>query len=223
MNASSISDQTLTMTTIRPPVNRPSLAFLERVCQALLGRPAYESDRLLYESLMGQGLSREHVVLAIMGSVQYRARAVQAIYRSLVHRPAPVTELFLLLQALATGASWKSVRLELLASEEYFASRGKGTNEGFLAALYEDLLGQRPHPARQRRDLQLLENGLQPTAMAQAILDEEEADSCLVRRWQQQYLHRPLNPIDLRTYIGRLQRGDRELGVLADLICSEPD
>jgi hypothetical protein len=219
MNAISIPQQTLNLALTKPAAIEPNQVFLERVCLGLLGRPACDSDNLLYGSLLKQGWSREQVVLAIMGSAQYRAHAAQALYRSVLHRPARVTELSVLMQELSKGTSWKQVRQQLLSSLEYIEARGKGTKEGFLAALYADIFGQEPPAARHERYSQLLERGMQPSSLVQAILNTEEADLCLVQRWQQQCGHQLLSPFQMQAWVSRLQRGAREVEILAEMIC----
>lgn len=110
----------------------------------------------------------------------------------------------------------------LLGSAAYFSSRGGGTNLGFLAALYEDVLG-RPLDAVGALDWgQLLAEGVSPAAVAAAVLTSPEADQDEVEGLYQRYLHRPADPGGLLAATELLQRGVSD-EVLLLLVLGSPE
>ncbi len=84
------------------------------------------------------------MALALLNSREARIQAIQRAYLTLLDRPAGAKELSDALGVLQSGGAISQVEATILGSPEYFQRRAGGTNEGFLAALYTDLLGRTP-------------------------------------------------------------------------------
>lgn len=84
---------------------------------------------------------REQFLNAIINSPEYRQHLVDAVYQSFLHRPAgPGAETYWSDQ-MAAGAGFDGLLIGVVGSHEYYANAG-GTPNGFVQALYHDLLGR---------------------------------------------------------------------------------
>jgi exo-beta-1,3-glucanase (GH17 family) len=117
--------------------------FVAQVYRDLLHREAEPGGLAGWSALLDQGVSRFQVVLAIENSLEYRIDQIEDLYGRFLHRAADPLGLLGWVAFLQTGATVEQVARGIVASPEYFLVRGGGTDEGFLAALYQDAL-QRP-------------------------------------------------------------------------------
>src|SRR5262249_6803933 len=71
-----------------------------------------------------------------------RRAAIGDLYRKHLHREAEVVGLDAFVRALDAGASLDDVKAAVVGPDEYFQHRGGGTHDGFVRALYQDMLGR---------------------------------------------------------------------------------
>src|SRR5262249_20589682 len=116
--------------------------FVNNLYQELLGRPADPSGMSYYSGQLDQGGSRAQVIQQIMGSNEYHTDVVQQLYQKYLHRSADSSGLATYVAFLNNGGTIADLRTTLLASDEYFLIRSGGDNIGFLANLYQDVLGR---------------------------------------------------------------------------------
>ena len=90
---------------------------------------------LVYECYSPEELWLDEVFVNVLHSVEYRTLLIQGFYNTFLHRTATPTELATFLAMLAGGATDEDVMAAILGSEEYYATRGGGTNSGFITAL----------------------------------------------------------------------------------------
>src|SRR5205823_1996617 len=83
-------------------------------------------------------MSRDQVVQALEQSAEHRTITVQDLYRHYLQREADPTGLKAATAFLMAGGSVEQVEAMITSSPEYFQRRGSGSNDGFLAALYQD-------------------------------------------------------------------------------------
>jgi hypothetical protein len=107
----------------------------------------------------------------------------------LLHRDAQPQELSSLLVFL-TGGTVEQIETSILSSAEYFLRRGGGSNAGFVAAIYHDVLERAPDAAGKRSWEQALGHGLGRSQVATAILDSAEAGALVVTALYHRLLHR---------------------------------
>jgi hypothetical protein len=117
-----------------------------------------------------------------MASEEYRDHEVTGIYEQFLRRAPDTAGLDYWSHLLASGGNRNQVRAAILASDEYFAKQGNGTNAGFVTALYHDLFSRAPDPAGAASWTQLLDTGRSRTrvaagmmASAEFVLDEVNA------------------------------------------------
>src|SRR5207253_3690630 len=107
----------------------------------------------------------------------------------------------------------------IAGSPEYFSVRAGGTNDGFINAIYSDLLHRAPDPGGQATFSQFLKTGT--TAQAAAlILGSPEYKQDLVDSFYVQFLHRHADANGLATFTGLLESGVRDEVVIADILSS---
>jgi uncharacterized protein (TIGR03118 family) len=112
--------------------------FVAQAYLDLLGRPADSAGLENWVNSLSQGASRAQIVAGIESSAEYRTSVVQQLYSSLLHRPADSSGLTTFTNFLANGGTVEQAKAILAGSAEYLQSRGSGTNDGFLDALYQD-------------------------------------------------------------------------------------
>ena len=108
-----------------------------------------------------------------------------------------------------------------MGSDEFFNNQGGGTNTGFLAALYQDLLGRSVDAAGSLFFGTALANGTPRTQVIQLILQSQEFDQVLVKGFYSRFLQRPGDMGGVSFFANQLQQGMPESSVLAAIIGSE--
>src|SRR5205085_5465279 len=107
------------------------VAFVSQLYLDLLHRPADSGGLAYFVSLIEQGQApRSNVVEIIEGSAEYEAIAVQALYQKYLGRLPSQQDLDSSVSFLANGGSVQGLQIMLTSSNEYFNTRGAGTNSG---------------------------------------------------------------------------------------------
>src|SRR5262249_47057571 len=143
--------------------------------QDLLGREVDPSGFVGWTGFLDRGVSRALVIQGIESSPEYRTRTVQGLYATLLGRAADPAGLNGSPVFLARGGTLDQLRAILLSSPEYYQARGGGTNDGFLAALYHDVLGRPPDIGGALAYGQALARGLSRFQVASIVLGSHEA------------------------------------------------
>lgn len=84
---------------------------------------------------------REQFIDAILSSPEYRQHLVTAVYESFLHRAPGPQGISYWSNQLASGAGFEGLLIGVVGSPEYFSNAG-GTANGFVQALYHDILGR---------------------------------------------------------------------------------
>src|SRR5262249_38449496 len=105
----------------------------------------------------------------------------------------------------------------LAATPEYFQSRGGGTNNGFLNALYMDALNRAPTLAEQQQFAQSGYNRLQAAAQ---VFGGKAYREKLVRGYYQQFLGHAVGDDVVNAAVNLLMRGGRDEQVIAAIVGS---
>src|SRR5262249_2423038 len=168
-----------------------------------------------------RAVSRHHVRHQSEGTAEYRTRQVQVFHALLLNRAPDSTGLAAFAGFLGAGGTVEQVKASILGSGEYFTSRSGGTNDGFLAALYRDVLGRAIDPGGQTTWGGALRAGASRQSVAQDVVTSLEADQVLVQGDYRQLLRREADSSGLSTFVGFLQRGGRDEEVLASIAGSD--
>jgi CSLREA domain-containing protein len=201
-------------------VGNANQAFVFKVFRDLLGRLPDPGGLAAFAQLMNQGFSPTQVVQTIEGSLEYRAREVQNLYTRLLHRSADAGGLIAFANMLGAGGTVAQVEVGLLASGEYFANRGGGTDAGFVSALYLDLLGRSADASAQSWVNALNSQSLTRAQVAADILNSGEGLRDLVQGFYTEFLFRSASSSEVTVWVHALQNGVSQEAALAAILGS---
>jgi glucose/arabinose dehydrogenase len=198
-----------------------SRRFVAQAYLDLLGRAADSGGLDFWSGLLDQNMPRDQVVAAIQNSAEYRSATVQNLYIALLGRPGDPGGIAAFSAALQQGATLNDVRDVMLGSAEYLSTHGGGTPNGFLAALYFDVLGRAADPGGTAFYGQQLSSGASTRAVAAEILGSTEARQRVAGSAYTTFLRRPGDSAGLSFWLSQLQKGLREEQFLRALIASD--
>lgn len=147
------------------------------------GEVRYWSDRVV------QGLSPEGLASAILGSAEARGRMVDLVYLSDLGRPSDPDGRTFWTEYIRTR-SVSAMRTLVLASPEVYA-RGGGTDQGYVAHLYEVVLGRPADAAGSAFWTGRLAAGASRASVARLMLVSPEVSRRAVRTTHTGLLGRP--------------------------------
>jgi autotransporter-associated beta strand protein len=202
-------------------VATPTEAFVSQVYLDLLGRSVDSAGLVSWSTQIDQGTARSQVVLGIEQSIEYRMDLVDRLYATFLHRTPDQAGMNGFLGLFAAGGTYEQAEASITGSPEYYQSRGGGTKDGFLDALYHDALGRAVDPAGRTSFDQAFAAGATPGAVAGVIFTSDEYRTDLVQGWYQQYLHRPADTSGLDSFVSALRQGTRDEAVVATIIGSD--
>ena len=128
----------------RELLDAANLTFVTQTYRDLLHRAADPGGLAYFTSFLDNGAAtRVQVALAMQSGTEFRTNEVQGLYGTFLKRQADASGLATYTGLLATTSTVEQVTAILAGSDEYFRTQGGGTNDGFLGALYQDVL-QRP-------------------------------------------------------------------------------
>src|SRR5262249_20051164 len=145
---------------------------------------------------------------------------VQNLYTQFLRRTVDAGGLATFTTALGNGATIEQVEEALVSSTEYFQSRGNGTNDGFLSALYQDALKRSIDPTGQATFDKFIQNGGPRAQVATAIFTSTEFRQDLVQGYYQTFLHRAADTGGQATFVALLKAGKSDQEVIADIVGS---
>jgi sugar lactone lactonase YvrE len=218
-NGVTATSNAATLTVNAAPAD-PNQSWLTQVYADLLHRSLDPSGQAAWGKLLSQGDSRTQVVLLIESSLEYRTDEVQALYVQLLHRPADASGLNGFTSFLGDGGTAEQVETAILGSSEYFQLHG-GTNESFLAALYQDVLDRSLDPSGAESWGTALAGGITRNALAAAILASLEADTNEIQGLFRDFLHRAADPSGLNSFTTAFQQGLPTETAIAGIVGSE--
>jgi uncharacterized repeat protein (TIGR03803 family) len=198
----------------------PNQSWLTQVYADFFHRPLDASGLATWGNQLNQGMSRTQVVQLIQTSLEYRTDVVEALYSQLLHRAADPSGLSAYTSFLGSGGTAEQVEAALLGSPEYFQLHG-GTNNGFLSAVYQDVLNRALDAGGAQTWGALLAGGSSPAAVAGAILASLEAQTEAVESYFNEFLHRPADATGLNGFTMALQQGVPSETVIASIVGSD--
>jgi len=123
------------------------------------------------------------------------------------------------LDLFGQGASAENIQAAILGSAE-FANRSGGSDDDFVAALYQDLLDRPVDAAGLTTFTGQLATGTTRSAVAEELLTSAEYRSDLVASYYQAYLGRPADDGGISTFLGQFAQGAPDDAVQAALLGS---
>ena len=123
-------------------------------------------------------------------------------------------------QFLANGGTLDFARGALLGSDEYFSLHGS-SNDAFVSALYQDVLGRAADPGGKANWLQQMMQGMSRRDVALHVLLSPEARQVQVAGFYLSFLKRQADQGGLAGFQNQLLQGVREQVVIAEIIASD--
>jgi hypothetical protein len=194
-------------------------AFVCALYEDLLGRAPDAGGLSAFGGQLSRGTSRGTVAGEILHSTEYRTALITSYYRDYLGRPPDAGGLATFLTILGTGSSDETVQADMLGSTEFFDAAGR-TDDGFLAALYEDLLGRAPDVGGLSAFGEQLSRGTSRATVAGEILHSTEYRTALITSYYRDYLRRAPDAGGLATFLGLLDHGAPDRTVQADILGS---
>jgi hypothetical protein len=187
----------------------------------LLDRPVDSSGLANWSAQLDHGASRQQVVAGIMSSTEYLTLEVTRLYLTYLRRQPDSAGLAANVQSLQQGSTIRDLKANFLGSPEYFQTQGNSTNDGWLSAVYLDVLGRGIDPSGLANWTQQLNQGVSRTDVARSILLSSEANTLLVEGFYLQYLGRPSDPTGLQGFVSQLTAGVSEESVVQQIVTSD--
>jgi hypothetical protein len=121
---------------------------------------------------------------------------------------------------LIQGHTTSQLEVQLIGSGEYFATRGGSTNNGWLQAVYADVLNRPIDAGGQRAWGQQLSR-VSRTTVAGGIINSVEGTQSEVQLLYNQFLHRQADNNGLSNFAAALQQGGTQEQVIANIVASD--
>ncbi len=151
-------------------------------------------------------LSPSQVANAIVNSTEFRLDLIQSDYQLFLGRQGNTTEVQGWLNQMQTGVSAQQMELAFLNSAEFFQLHGN-TGAGWLAGVYQDVLGRAPTSMDNTFWLGQLEVGQSQQAVARQIVNGTESLDREVTTAYDQIFSRAPDTGGLNYWAGQLSQG----------------
>jgi hypothetical protein len=198
-------------------------SFAADLYHDILGRMASDAEVAYWAGEIGHR-GRQGVAAAFSTSPEVYGRDVDAAYQQLIGHPADTGGRAYWVSQLGSGAYDETLLTNLAATSAYYSGHGKGTDRGFVTALYQDILGRTP----QASELNgwLAGGPLDHAAMARNFAFSHEHHIDLVAAagsgWYPHYLGRPADGGGADYWATQLDHGTHdEVGVATFASCDE--
>jgi hypothetical protein len=213
-----INNATLWAVSSFPPPSIASQTYVANVYQLLLGRTPDPSSSVWAHAL-DNGASPASVVLGIEGSTEYLSDQVVAMYNRYLQRSPDTGGVQSWTNFLVAGGTLEGVAEGLTSSQEYFVLKG-GANQGFITALYQDVLNRSASNAELAHWQSVLGNGASRLKVSTGFLTSQEYRTELVQADYMTFLLRPADSGGLAAWVNALNAGTTDQQVLARIFGS---
>jgi len=164
--------------------------FVEKLYLDVLHRAGTDAEVASWTTQIDAGISRQSVALAFVNSYEGRTFTINGIYEQLLKRSVDLGGLQFWESELQAGVTTEQISAIIVSSGEYASLHG-GTNAGFVAGLYADLLNRTAAPSEIGFWTSELAGGTSRFTVASTILGTVEYRFQLVNSYFLQYLGRP--------------------------------
>lgn len=185
-----------------------SRQFVTAAYQDVLGR-APDSDAVVnyWMGLIASGMSRGSMASAFNNSDEYRNKKIVEAYSQALNRnPDPSGASYWLGVMQRGQLSPEDVYSTFLYSDEMYFGQGGGTNEGYVSALYQELLGRAPDPQGLQYWTSRLNRGEPRSIISTSMWFSPEKYNVRVAETYQLFLGRSVDPGGLAYWSSYAQR-----------------
>ncbi len=192
--------------------------FVASAYSLLLGRPP-EALASGWVNALNNGASPESIVLGIESSAEYLTDQVTALYVKYLNRQPDAMGEQGWVAYLQAGHTLEQVAEGIVSSPEYFQMHG-GTNQDYVVALYNDVLGRVPSTAEVNTLVAAMAEGATPLDVATGFFNSTEYRTNLVDADYETYLGRPPETAGLAGWLAQFAEGMTDQEVLANIFGS---
>jgi hypothetical protein len=147
------------------------------------------------------------VTAGILDGTEYRTAMINADYEALLGRGPESGRLGAILTQMQQGMTAQQLLLQIVASTEFYQTRGGGTPAGWLTAVYVDVLGRLPDTNGLLWWSQRIQGGTSDVTVANSLISSVEADSRLVDGLYQTLLGRTADQTGSNTWVMAMSKG----------------
>jgi hypothetical protein len=196
--------------------------FIVHLYADVLSRAPDQAGLIYWSSALTSGaVNRYQITQAFTHSLEYRIDEVFGVYAQVLHRTPDAVGLTASVNYLQGGGFVEQLAAVLAGSPEYLQTRGGGTVDGFLGALYQDALGRPLDGASKTAWEQAMAHGVTQAQAATAVYSTLECDMNTVSGFYQKFLHRPADSAGLNALAGAIAHGSHDEDVLAVLLSTD--
>ncbi len=120
--------------------SQPDQVWLNAVFHQSLNRPIDPPGMTYFLDEIRAGTTRDTIANQILNSPEYRSDLVAATFQAILNRPADPASVAYFVNYLNEGYTIEQVKALIYASPEFYNVQGGGTPNGYLTALYRDIL-----------------------------------------------------------------------------------
>lgn len=164
--------------------------------------------------------SLNQVANAFTHSDEYFSHLVTLDYADLLHRTPSLAEVSSWVGLLKNGLTDEQLLAGFVSSPEYYAQSGN-TDQGWLDALYHDVLGRNPDAAGEAAWLKTVAAGTNRFSVAYAFAASVEHENIVVLGDYQRYLGRTATAPEVTGWVNNLQHGWSNEQVVAGFVASD--
>lgn len=199
----------------------PYSRFVQCVFQDILGRTPTLSAATDWVAQLCSGASAMTLATCLLHSQENRERQIEQNYLKLLGRTPNADGLSFWTNLLTSGKKQEEVLAAMVSSSEYFTKNGS-TNDGYIRALYIDLIGRRASEAEVDSWVGLLNSeSATRLAIAYDFLSGEEYRLNLINEWFWRFLRRQADPQGTRHWLDQMKSGKTQEFIQASLISTK--
>jgi uncharacterized protein (TIGR03118 family) len=195
--------------------------FIDQLYQDFLHRQAEPAGLAFWMAQLDQGVTRAQVAAGIENSTEGLTIQVQNAYQQFLHRAAEPGGVAFWVNFLQQGHTVEQMDAGIVGSPEYLQTRGGGTANGALAALFQDALGRPLDAAGQTFFTPQLAAGASMTQVANQVFASPEFRQDLVKSDYALLLNRAAEPAGLNFFTTALQQGQTDQQIAAAIAASD--
>jgi Domain of unknown function (DUF4214) len=193
--------------------------FLVKAYQDLLGRGIDPSALAFFTAELNNGVSTSAVALSITSAQEFHTDEVVSAFNHFLHRVPDAGGLANGVNMLAGGGTVEQLDVQIVSSAEYFQLHNS-TNDAFVKALYQDVLGRSADSGGEAFFDQALAGGEPRSQVADILFGSAEYRQTLVTGFYAEFLHRAPDPGGLNLFVNELAAGTHDEAVISAVVGS---
>lgn len=168
-------------------------AYVQAVYESALGHSANPASQASWVELLDAGQPRLLLTNAIVNSDEHLSQFIRSAYEQYLGRAPEQPAIQYWLDQMHAGARDEDVEAALLASDEFYSDAG-GTQNSWIQAAYQVVLGRSPDPAAAAWATSQLDAGTSRGRLATTLTMSQEREAQFVENDYAQALRLPSDP-----------------------------